>query len=197
MSDNPFAEPDERTAPSSGRCPAVARGRAPVLPWTRRLAPRHPLRHSRPSRQGADLETTSAAHSPSAWHSGRAAAASARAAAQYGHSPPTPAICATEQPRRCVNSSGGRGRPACRMEQVRPAHYALCAALDDVVLNTPWGARRGLARCTARACAAPRRQRRARLFSAASNVARSVAGIASGHRGDVRLPVSRHDGTVS
>ncbi|MCC6716964.1 MAG: type VI secretion system protein TssL [Acetobacteraceae bacterium] len=25
------------------------------------------------------------------------------------------------------------------MEQLRPAHYALCASLDDVVLNTPWG----------------------------------------------------------
>ncbi len=28
------------------------------------------------------------------------------------------------------------------MEQVRPAHYALCASLDDVALNTPWGAHR-------------------------------------------------------
>ena len=26
-------------------------------------------------------------------------------------------------------------------EQVRRAHYALCASLDDMVLNTPWGAR--------------------------------------------------------
>jgi type VI secretion system protein ImpK len=26
------------------------------------------------------------------------------------------------------------------MEQLRPAHYALCASIDDVVLNTPWGA---------------------------------------------------------
>jgi type VI secretion system protein ImpK len=26
------------------------------------------------------------------------------------------------------------------MELLRPAHYALCAAIDDVVLNTPWGA---------------------------------------------------------
>jgi type VI secretion system protein ImpK len=26
------------------------------------------------------------------------------------------------------------------MELVRPAHYALCAGIDDVVLNTPWGA---------------------------------------------------------
>jgi type VI secretion system protein ImpK len=25
------------------------------------------------------------------------------------------------------------------IEQLRPAHYALCAGLDDVVLNTPWG----------------------------------------------------------
>jgi type VI secretion system protein ImpK len=25
------------------------------------------------------------------------------------------------------------------MEQLRPAHYALCASLDDVVLSTPWG----------------------------------------------------------
>ncbi len=25
------------------------------------------------------------------------------------------------------------------MEMLRPAHYALCASLDDVVLNTPWG----------------------------------------------------------
>jgi type VI secretion system protein ImpK len=26
------------------------------------------------------------------------------------------------------------------MEQLRPAHYALCASLDDVILSTPWGA---------------------------------------------------------
>jgi type VI secretion system protein ImpK len=25
------------------------------------------------------------------------------------------------------------------VEQLRPAHYALCASLDDAVLNTPWG----------------------------------------------------------
>jgi type VI secretion system protein ImpK len=31
------------------------------------------------------------------------------------------------------------------MELVRPAHYALCASVDDVVLNTPWGAAGGWA----------------------------------------------------
>ena len=25
------------------------------------------------------------------------------------------------------------------MEQIRPSHYALCATIDDLVLNTPWG----------------------------------------------------------
>jgi len=30
-------------------------------------------------------------------------------------------------------------------EQLRPAHYALCASIDDVVLNTPWGSQGGWA----------------------------------------------------
>jgi len=30
-----------------------------------------------------------------------------------------------------------------KMELLRPAHYALCASMDDVVLNTPWGASGG------------------------------------------------------
>ena len=31
------------------------------------------------------------------------------------------------------------------MEALRPAHYALCASIDDLVLNTPWGAASGWA----------------------------------------------------
>ena len=31
------------------------------------------------------------------------------------------------------------------LDQLRPAHYALCASLDDVVLNTPWGSGGGWA----------------------------------------------------
>jgi type VI secretion system protein ImpK len=34
------------------------------------------------------------------------------------------------------------------MEVLRPAHYALCASIDDVVLNTPWGAASGWAEKT-------------------------------------------------
>ncbi len=29
------------------------------------------------------------------------------------------------------------------LDQLRPAHYAICASLDDVVLNTPWGSGSG------------------------------------------------------
>jgi len=32
------------------------------------------------------------------------------------------------------------------MEHMRPAHFALCAAIDDAVLNTPWGAASGWTR---------------------------------------------------
>lgn len=31
------------------------------------------------------------------------------------------------------------------MDQLRPAHYAICASIDDVVLNTPWGSQGGWA----------------------------------------------------
>ncbi len=33
-----------------------------------------------------------------------------------------------------------------KMDLLRPAHYALCASIDDVVLNTPWGAASGWSR---------------------------------------------------
>ncbi|MBW8270230.1 type VI secretion system protein TssL, long form [Caldovatus aquaticus] len=64
---------------------------------------------------------------------------------------PPPRAAATPQPparhARCRRGLGQfeadareAGVPA---EQIRAAHYALCAALDDVVLATPWGAQSG------------------------------------------------------
>jgi type VI secretion system protein ImpK len=43
---------------------------------------------------------------------------------------------AIQQIRAFEQSARDRGVP---IDQLRPAHYALCASLDDVVLNTPWG----------------------------------------------------------
>src|SRR5690349_3534126 len=43
---------------------------------------------------------------------------------------------AVQAMRRFEQQSRDSGVP---IELLRPAHYALCASLDDVVLNTPWG----------------------------------------------------------
>jgi type VI secretion system protein ImpK len=43
---------------------------------------------------------------------------------------------AIQQVRAFEQASRAAGIPP---DQLRPAHYALCASLDDVVLNTPWG----------------------------------------------------------
>jgi type VI secretion system protein ImpK len=43
---------------------------------------------------------------------------------------------ATREIKRFEETARARQIP---MEQLRPAHYALCASLDDVVLATPWG----------------------------------------------------------
>ncbi len=43
---------------------------------------------------------------------------------------------AIQQIRAFEQASREAGIP---LDQLRPAHYALCASLDDVVLNTPWG----------------------------------------------------------
>ena len=43
---------------------------------------------------------------------------------------------AVREIRRFEETARARNIP---MEQLRPAHYALCASLDDVVLATPWG----------------------------------------------------------
>ena len=43
---------------------------------------------------------------------------------------------AVDEVRRFEQASRDTGVP---MEQLRPAHYALCASLDDVVQATPWG----------------------------------------------------------
>ncbi len=52
---------------------------------------------------------------------------------------------ATAEIRRFERLARDSGVP---MEQLRPAHYALCASLDDVVLNTPWGISGGWAEAT-------------------------------------------------
>ena len=82
------------------------------------------------------------------------------------------------------------------MELLRPAHYALCASIDDVVLNTPWGAASGWANQTLVATFHPRRARHGSVLRSAPADAEGTEQIPAGHRADVPLPVARLHGPL-
>lgn len=59
--------------------------------------------------------------------------------------PPDPQVL-RERARQDLGTFERQAREAgISMELLRPAHYALCASIDDVVLNSPWGAASGWA----------------------------------------------------
>ncbi len=139
MSDNPFAEPDdnERT---------VIR----PIPGGRRAAP-NPA--AGPRGPGAGLEAGLAEPGEGGYFPGlpRGAASPIVSAAagclsllgrlRNAFSVPDAAALrehAVQELRRFEQILRGQNLP---MEQLRPAHYALCASLDDVVQAMPWGSR--------------------------------------------------------
>ncbi len=139
MSDNPFAEPEDndRTVfrPMPGGQRSAARPAAPV-PAAPRAAPPTQLP---PIAPGADLATlSSAASNPLA----AAAAPLLQLLARLRNTATAPDQGdMRDRTARELRDFEKRARDAgVPMEQLRPAHYALCASLDDAVLNTPWGA---------------------------------------------------------
>ncbi|MBV8616471.1 MAG: type VI secretion system protein TssL, long form [Acetobacteraceae bacterium] len=139
MSDNPFAEPDDpdrtviRRPTPGGRRPAT-------LAAAEETAPARPIR--------ADL--AAASEGPERVTAGggpllEAAAPLLQLLARLRNtlSQPDP-VELRERAVREVRAFEQRARDAAiPLEQLRPAHYALCASLDDVVLNTPWGGHGG------------------------------------------------------
>ena len=149
-SDNPFAEPDDsdrtiiRPAPG-GRRPAAAQppgaqppGGAPPraepqpAPGSYDPAPAFAAAGEPGSRAGFAVGTSPLAI---------AAAPLLQLLARLGNTATAPDSGdlrerAVAEMRRFEQVARDGGVP---MEQLRPAHYALCASLDDVVLNTPWG----------------------------------------------------------
>ena len=149
MSDNPFAEPDDsdRTIirPSPG-------GRRPAAP-----PPQQPQPAPFASPFGAP-PAQSGAPSPSA--SAAPISADGAETISFGLNPLVAAAApllqllgrlrntfsqpnaedlrerTVQQVRAFEQAARDGGVP---MDQLRPAHYALCASIDDVVLNTPWG----------------------------------------------------------
>jgi type VI secretion system protein ImpK len=137
MSDNPFSEPDEgdrtviRPSPG-GRRPAAAS--PPGL--SSDDAPPAPPRAAAPVGEG--IEGVAMAVNPLI----AAAAPLLQLLARLRNTlnQPDPADL-RERAVRAMRSFEQQVRDAgLPIELLRPAHYALCASLDDVVLNTPWGA---------------------------------------------------------
>ena len=138
MSDNPFAEPDDdnrtviRPNPG-GRRPAMAR-------------PSDDVRREPPSRQetvaarSAVVEgTENIAVGGDALTAAAAPLLQLMARLRNTLTPPDTGDLrerTVQQIKVFEREARDKGVP---LEQLRPAHYALCASLDDVVLNTPWG----------------------------------------------------------
>jgi type VI secretion system protein ImpK len=142
MSDNPFSEPDDSDRTVIRPAPG---GRRPAAP-----APQPPLQQQPSAFQNAPAPRAPAAPIP----------AEGAERITFGLNPLIEAAApllqllgrlrntysqpdagelrerTIQQVRAFEQASRDAGVP---LDQLRPAHYALCASLDDVVLNTPWG----------------------------------------------------------
>ncbi|TAJ83510.1 type VI secretion system protein TssL, long form [Reyranella sp.] len=142
MSDNPFAEPDDdnrtviRPSPGKRRAqpaqPAAGpgAGEPPQRPAAARPAAAVPVLAEGTDNLFVGSDALAAAAAP---------LLQLMARLRNTANPPESGDLrerTVHQIRRFEQESRDNGVP---LEQLRPAHYALCASLDDVVLNTPWG----------------------------------------------------------
>lgn len=138
MSDNPFAEPedDNRTVirPTPGRRrsaapeqPTVARSDQPP-PETQAARPVAAAEGTEDLATGGDVLAAAAAPLLQLMARLRNTASPPDSGDLYQRT--------VRQIRVFEQEARDKGVP---LEQLRPAHYALCASLDDIVLNTPWG----------------------------------------------------------
>jgi type VI secretion system protein ImpK len=133
MSDNPFSEPEDpdRTVirPAPGGRRAAPSPQAPVQSY-RDAPPAAPIGPDSGEQISFGLNPLIEAAAPLLQLLGRL---------RNTYSQPNPGDLrerAVQQIRIFEQAARDGGVP---MDQLRPAHYALCASLDDVVLNTPWG----------------------------------------------------------
>ncbi len=125
MSDNPFADPGDQDRTVIRPMPGGARRAV-------RAAADSP-----PAVAGPDLETIPSSLGPLAHAAAPLLLLLARL--RNTSTAPDPGDM-RERTRRELRAFERRAREAgVAPDQLRLAHYALCAALDDVVLNTPWG----------------------------------------------------------
>lgn len=133
MSDNPFAEPedDDRTIirPMPGGAP---RGPAPASPA--RPSAAFPPAAARPAEGSQNIgfgaDPLAAAAAP---------LLALMARLRNTATPPDAGDLRERTVAELRRFERTARDAAIELELLRPAHYALCASLDDVVLNTPWG----------------------------------------------------------
>jgi len=139
MSDNPFAEPedDNRTVirPTPGRRRPQAAGPPASAPGE------HSAQAERPAPRSAAVAegTENIAVGGDVLTSAAAPLLQLMARLRNTANPPDSGDLyqrTVRQIRVFEQETRDKGVP---LEQLRPAHYALCASLDDVVLSTPWG----------------------------------------------------------
>src|SRR5690348_14439401 len=125
MSDNPFLEPDdsERTIirPTPGGRRLAASGAQPTAAVPSALRPAQPVARAPTAEPAAAPPLQLMARLPNTIN------------------PPDPGEL-RERAVRAMHTFEQRVRDLdLPRELLPPAHYALCASIDDVVLNTPWG----------------------------------------------------------
>src|ERR1700730_232982 len=131
MSDNPFSEP-ERTERTVIR-PVPGGQRAPPRP----AAPPAPTPPPPATPAGDGAETIAIGVNPLIAAAGPLLQLLARLHNTSNQPDPGDLL---ERSVRAMRSFEQRVRElGLPIELLRPAHYAICASLDDVVLNTPWG----------------------------------------------------------
>lgn len=135
MSENPFDEPGDQDRTVIRPMPGGSRAARPALP----PPPSRPAPAAEPEPNGPEFDAITAGDGP-------LAIAAAPILLLLGHlstaARPPDAAEIRERTRRELRAFERRARAAgVPPEHMRLAHYALCATLDDVVLNTPWGSR--------------------------------------------------------
>ena len=146
MSDNPFAEPDDNNRTIIRPNPGRRRSSTPAQAQAPAAQPTGGDTRAEPSPRASDLASARIAEGTENIHIGDDVLTAAAgpllqfmARLRNTANPPDSGDLyqrTVHQIRLFEVETREKGVP---LEQLRPAHYALCASLDDVVLNTPWG----------------------------------------------------------
>ncbi len=136
MSDNPFLEPDDAKRTVIRPVPGGRRS-DPAPAETAALHPREPEAGAAGAPGGEGVETVATGVNPLVTAAAPLLQLLARLPNTINH--PDPGDL-RERAVRAMHTFEQRTRDLnLARELLAPAHYALCASIDDVVLNTPWG----------------------------------------------------------